>query len=104
MIEAWEAMTQTEQIAVASFLFGIFLWAVQWAWTKLPVAGPQPDWQTWQKRAWSVVLAVLPGIGVAVKTGNWQSALLTAIIAWAGSQTAFAATRTNEPCGPTPLD
>jgi hypothetical protein len=97
MIEAWAAMTQTEQIAVSSFLFGIFMWFVQWLWTWLPIAGPQPDWATWKKRLWSVLLAVLPGVIVAIKTGQWQAALLTAVVAWAGSQTAYSATKTNPP-------
>ena len=99
-MQAWEAMTATEQTAVASFLFGIFLWFVQWAWTKLPIPGPQPDWSTWSKRLWSVVLAILPGIGVALKTHELTPTLLTAAMVWSGSQTAFAATNKPAPCPP----
>jgi hypothetical protein len=99
-MQAWDAMTQTDQIAVASFLFGIFLWFLQWAWTKLPLPGPQPDWSTWSKRLWSVVLAILPGIGMALKTHELTPTLLTAAAAWTGSQAAFAATRKSTPCPP----
>jgi len=99
MLQTWESMTDAEQQILASFLLGIVLWFVQWVWTKLPIPGPQPNWETWEKRLWSVVLALLPGIGVALKTGNWQSSLLTAAVVWAGSQTAYSATRKGTPTG-----
>lgn len=105
LLTYWLGLDPTVQTALLGTLAGAVLWAVQRYWTDapwLPLLGP--DSTTQKKRIAAFLFALIPGVAIGLKTGNWQQAVAVALAALTAGQTAklLADKETEE--SPTPED
>ncbi len=105
LLTFWTGLDPTVQVSVLGIVAGALLWAVQRYWTDapwLPLLGP--DSTTRKKRLAALLFALIPGVAIGLKTGNWQQAIAVALAALTAGQTAklLETKATEEPCPETP--
>jgi hypothetical protein len=88
-MDFWNSLDVTKQTAIAAALAGLVAWALQRAITHWPaVTWLTPLSAKWRQIGAATIIPIITAILAAVKTGNWQEAMLALVAAFGAGQIA----------------